>query len=352
MRFQSLNSPPHDARSIPWDSVVLPLGTPGGACARGSQRVHVSWFGLRGHSLGAVPQPRLRPRPVFITGILGEVQTCVCSPSSTWDSSDLTLRGNFSMKVGASQMKLPAHIATVRGKEQDPVTNCIWEDTTAPFKLCRSTDTNLLLASVTKWEDMGCTPGMTLEYLSLLRMHKTQKPSISQGLYPIIILALSALRTSAYTCLGVSQDSNPRPQLLKASVYHSITSAVLHADWLNKVRVNMIGVRESVPCKSVCDFSPNTVNATGIVGCLVTVQYLFLTGNQASPVCTLPYFELQGLFISFSPVSTLYPFAKFESVMSNRSVKRLIIFSLVSNTGTVTYELSCNQTIRLVCLSP
>ncbi len=53
-----------------------------------------------------------------------------------------------------------------------------------------------------------------------------QKPSISQGLYPILLLALSALTTSTYTSLGVSKDSNPQPQLLKASVYHSATSAV------------------------------------------------------------------------------------------------------------------------------
>ncbi len=72
MQFQSLNSPPHDDRSIPWDSVVLPLGTPGGVCARGSQRVPVSWFGLRGHSLGAIPQPRLRPRQVFIARSLAD----------------------------------------------------------------------------------------------------------------------------------------------------------------------------------------------------------------------------------------------------------------------------------------
>ncbi len=30
---------------------------------------------------------------------------------------------------------------------------------------------------------MGCTPGTTPEYLSLLRTHQTQKPSVSQGLY-------------------------------------------------------------------------------------------------------------------------------------------------------------------------
>jgi hypothetical protein len=56
----------------------------------------------------------------------------------------------------------------------------------------------------------------------------------------------------------------------------------------------MRGVRDSVPCTSVCDLSPNTINAIGIVGHLVNTQYLFLAGNQASPVCTSLYFELQG----------------------------------------------------------
>ncbi len=99
-------------------------------------------------------------------------------------------------------------------------------DTTAPSKSCRSTHMNVLLASVTEWEDMGCTPGTTTGYSLLPRTHKMQKPSISQGLYPILLLALLALTTSTYTSLSVSQDSNPQRQLLKASVYHSATSTV------------------------------------------------------------------------------------------------------------------------------
>jgi hypothetical protein len=90
MQFQSLSPPPHDARSIPWDSVVLPLGTPRGGHAQGGPNeslylgldsVATAW-GLF-HNLDSCP------RQVFIAGILGEAQTCVCSPSSTWDSSDL-----------------------------------------------------------------------------------------------------------------------------------------------------------------------------------------------------------------------------------------------------------------------
>ncbi len=59
LRFQLLTVAPYDPHSISWDSVVLPLRTPGGACTRGSQQVRVIWCGLRDRSLGAVPQPRL-----------------------------------------------------------------------------------------------------------------------------------------------------------------------------------------------------------------------------------------------------------------------------------------------------
>ncbi len=35
---------------------------------------------------------------------------------------------------------------------------------------------------------------------------------------------------------------------------------------LNSIRVNMMGVRDNVPCKLVWDLSPNTINLTGMVG--------------------------------------------------------------------------------------
>ncbi len=130
-------------------------------------------------------------------------------------------------------------------------------DTTTPSKSCRSTDTNVLLAIVTKWEDMGCTPGTTPGYSLLPRMHKTQKPSISQGLYPILLLALLASTTSAYTSLGASQDSNPQPQLLKASVYHSATSAVLVLVLHMLEESVLLGIpRDSVPVCQIPRDSP------------------------------------------------------------------------------------------------
>ncbi len=47
------------------------------------------------------------------------------------------------------------------------------------------------------------------------------------GAVPIQLLALSASTTSAYSSLGVSQELNPQPQLLKTLVNHSATSAVI-----------------------------------------------------------------------------------------------------------------------------
>jgi hypothetical protein len=45
------------------------------------------------------------------------------------------------------------------------------------------------------------------------------------GAVLILLLALLASMTSAYSSLGVFQGLNPQHQLLKASVYHSVTSA-------------------------------------------------------------------------------------------------------------------------------
>jgi hypothetical protein len=51
----------------------------------------------------------------------------------------------------------------------------------------------------------GLYPGHYSGIFIAPRMHEMQKPSISQGLYPILLLALLDLTTSAYTSLSVSQ---------------------------------------------------------------------------------------------------------------------------------------------------
>jgi hypothetical protein len=57
------------------------------------------------------------------------------------------------------------------------------------------------------------------------------------GAVPVLLLALLASTTSTYSSLGVLQGMNPRPQLLKASVYHSATSAVRASLFLPLTRI-------------------------------------------------------------------------------------------------------------------
>jgi hypothetical protein len=193
----------------------------------------ISVIGLHGHSLGAVPQPRLSSPLRSSSQAFQEKCRCV-SVLLSQHRIALTGRGNsFLLALELGWFSREAAIARCYGARQG--TGIYYQlhmgGTTAPSKSCRSTDTNVLLAIITKWEDMGCTPGTTLGYLLLPRMHKKQKPRVSQGLYPILPLALLASMTSTYTSLGVSQDLNPQPQLLKASVYHSATSAVEICQW-------------------------------------------------------------------------------------------------------------------------
>jgi hypothetical protein len=89
MQFQLLNPPPHDACSIPWDSVVLPLGTPGGRAQGGPNEYLYLGLNSVATGLGLFNNLDSRRHQVFIAGILGEAQTRVCTPFSTQDSSDL-----------------------------------------------------------------------------------------------------------------------------------------------------------------------------------------------------------------------------------------------------------------------
>ncbi len=72
-----------------------------------------------------------------------------------------------------------------------------------------------------QWVYSGHYPGIFIAPKNA-RNAETKHPSRA---VPILLLALLALTTSAYTSLGFLQKLNPQPQLLKASVYHSATSA-------------------------------------------------------------------------------------------------------------------------------
>ncbi len=66
-----------------------PSGPPGGRAQGGPNKSLYLGLDSVATAWGAVSQPRLRLCQVFIAGILGEAQTCVCSPSSSRDSSYL-----------------------------------------------------------------------------------------------------------------------------------------------------------------------------------------------------------------------------------------------------------------------
>jgi hypothetical protein len=98
----------------------------------------------------------------------------------------------------------------------------------APFESCRSMDTNLLLAcnqAGRHWVYSGHYPRIFVAPKNA-RNAETKHWSVA---VPIPLLALSASTTSTYTSLGVLQELNPQPQLLKVSVYHSALSAVISA---------------------------------------------------------------------------------------------------------------------------
>jgi hypothetical protein len=85
---------------------------------------------------------------------------CVCSPSSTRDSSDQ--EGQlFLLALELGCFSREAAIARCYGARQGMGNNYQLHmgDTTAPSESCISTDTNVLLEIVTKWEDrLGLYP--------------------------------------------------------------------------------------------------------------------------------------------------------------------------------------------------
>jgi hypothetical protein len=64
------------------------------------------------------------------------------------------------------------------------------------------------------WVYSGHYPGI---FVALKNARNTETKH-RLGAVPILLLALLASTTSAYTSLGVLQELNPRPQLLKALV--------------------------------------------------------------------------------------------------------------------------------------
>jgi hypothetical protein len=113
------------------------------------------------------------------------------------------------------------HIARVQGKEQGTRYLEHTGETQRAYSGCAERKTLLIFILARNqtrrhWVYSGNYP----EHSLLPRTRETQKPSVSRqsGAGPILLLALLASMTSAYSSLGVSRESNPQPQLLKVLV--------------------------------------------------------------------------------------------------------------------------------------
>jgi hypothetical protein len=168
-------------------------------------------IGLRGHSLGAIPQPRLLSPLRSSLHVFQEKHIHV-SVLLSQHGTALTGRGKLCLLALEFRcFSGEAAIAHCYGARRGMGNyyQLHMRDTTAPSKSCRSTDTNVLLATCNHMGRHGLYSRHYSGVFIAPRTHETQKPSVGQGLYPILLLALSALPTSAYTSLGVSQESYP-----------------------------------------------------------------------------------------------------------------------------------------------
>ncbi len=106
-----------------------------------------------------------------------------------------------------------------------PSTYC---ETHRPYSTLRNAqNTNFILArrnwAERHWVYSGHYPRIFVAPKNAQNAETKHQP----GAVPILLLAILASTTGAYSSLGVLQGLNPQRQLLKASVYHSATSAVL-----------------------------------------------------------------------------------------------------------------------------
>jgi hypothetical protein len=92
--------------------------------------------------------------------------------------------------------------------------------------LCKAQNTNFILARRNWAEKHWVYSGHYPRIFIAPKNAQNAETKHWSGAVPILLLAILALTTGAYSSLGVLQGLNPQHWLLKASVYHSATSAV------------------------------------------------------------------------------------------------------------------------------
>jgi hypothetical protein len=142
-----------------------------------SDRTPWQLLGGQFHNLGSFPC-------CIIVQFAGEGQTCVCTPSLNYGWLWGTGAESISSSGLQSKATAAAHIARVRDKEQG--TRYLERTGETQRAYSERTERKTLLIFILArnqarrhWMYSGNYP----EHLSLPRMHETQKPSVSQGLY-------------------------------------------------------------------------------------------------------------------------------------------------------------------------
>jgi hypothetical protein len=111
-----------------------------------------------------------------------------------------------------------AHVARVRGKEQETRYLARMGKCIGPTQNAQSAQHLISILARNQARRHWVYSGHYPRIFVTPKNAQNAETKCWSGAVPILLLALLALTTSAYTSLSVLQESNPQPQLLKALV--------------------------------------------------------------------------------------------------------------------------------------
>ena len=127
--------------------------------------------------------------------------------------------GVKSISLSGGQSKTAAaHIARVRGKEQETRYLARMGKRIGPTQNAQSVQHLISVLARNQARRHWVYSGHYPRIFAAPKNARNAETKHRSGAVPIALLALSASTTTAYTSLGVLQELNPQPQLLKASV--------------------------------------------------------------------------------------------------------------------------------------
>jgi hypothetical protein len=127
--------------------------------------------------------------------------------------------GVESISLSGGQSKTAAaQVARVQGKEQETRYLARIEKRIVPTQIAQSAQHLISILARNQARRYWVYSEHYPRIFVALKNARNAETKHRSGAVPILLLALLAFTTSAYTSLGVLQELNPRPQLLKALV--------------------------------------------------------------------------------------------------------------------------------------